>query len=217
MKSQCVEPDFNPVDYQDLVKLLFWTIKMNLTTIDLIKQEIIKQVKEQLIWTDLIYDVDYQLKPFDNETLKNLLNYDSPGNATIDLNIKVLATLTKAIDTNTIKIINNMHYNSKTVINLSTVKFAIRQFNFSSFTVGQLKTSIFQDINQTFEFYQISLDYLGDYGVKPLDDATLNQFLTSKKFIRLTIIIYAQDESLKAINGTTLELVNRFWCFNYSI
>lgn len=208
VKSQRVPPDPNPVDYQDLGKLSFWTIKMNLTTVDLIKQEIIKQVKEQLARTDLIYDVDYQLKPFDNETLKNLLNYDSAGNATIDLNINALATSTKAIGTNTIKIINNTHYDSKTVIDLSTVKFAIRQFNFSSFTIEQLKAWIFQDINQTFEFYQISLAYPDDYGVRPLDDATLNQFLTAEKLTRLTITIYAQDESLKAINGTTLELVN---------
>ncbi len=175
---------------------------MNLTTVDLIKQEIIKQVKEQLVQADLIYDVDYQLKPFDNETLKNLLNYNNASNATIDLNINALATSTKVFGTNTIKIINNTHYDPKTVIDLSTVKFAIRQFNFSSFTVEQLKTWIFQDINQTFKFYQISLDYSGDYGVKPFDDATLNQFLTSKKLTRLTIIIYVQDESLKAINGT---------------
>lgn len=70
---------------------------------------------------------------------------------------------------------------SKTIIDLSIVKFAICQFNFSSFTVEQLKAWIFQDINQTFEFYKISLDYPDDYGVKSLDDATLKQFLTSEK------------------------------------
>lgn len=100
--------------------------------------------------------------------------YDSEGNATIDLNINALATSTKAIGTNTIKIINNTHYDPKTVIDLSIVKFAIRQFNFSRFTIEQLKAWIFQDINQMFEFYQISLDYPGDYAVKPLDDATSN-------------------------------------------
>lgn len=72
----------------------------------------------------------------------------------------------------------------------------------------QLKAWIFQDINQTFEFYQISLDYPDDYGIKPLDNATLKQFLTTEKLVRLTITIYAQDASLKAINATTLELVN---------
>lgn len=107
VQSHRIGPDPNPVDYQDLGKLSFWTIKMNLTTVDLIRQEIIKQVQSQLTRTKLVYNVDYELKPFDETTLKKLLTYDAEGNSTINLNINALATSTKAIGSNTITIINN--------------------------------------------------------------------------------------------------------------
>lgn len=99
-------------------------------------------------------------------------------------------------------------YDPKTVIDLSSVNFAIQEFNFSDFNIEQLKSWILKDINQTFDFYKISLVYKTDYGVKPLDDTTLKQFLASKTRFNLNITIFAQDKSLKCINGITLQLIN---------
>jgi len=113
---------------------------MNLTTIELIKQEIINQVTKQLAKINLSYQADYQFQSFDDESISKLLNYDNNGNATINLTIKALATSTKVIGTNTITIINNINYDPKTVVDLSNVKFVTQQFNFSNFTIEQLKT-----------------------------------------------------------------------------
>lgn len=206
--AQRIPPNPEPADYLDLSKIAFYTIKMNLTTIELIKQEIINQVTKQLAKINLSYQADYQFQSFDDESISKLLNYDNNGNATINLTIKALATSTKVIGTNTITIINNINYDPKTVVDLSNVKFVTQQFNFSNFTIEQLKTWIFQDITQTFEFYQISLDYPNDYGITPLDELTLEQFLTNEMITNLTITIYAQDASLNAINATTLKLIN---------
>ncbi|MGL5268890.1 MAG: Mbov_0399 family ICE element protein, partial [Spiroplasma sp.] len=106
------------------------------------------------------------------------------------------------------KVINNTHYNPDTVIDLSKIKFQNQRWNFSEFSVDQLKTWILEDIEKTFVANKIDLKYLDDYGVKPLDDETLQQFIKSENLVSLTITIYSQDDSMKTKGYTTLELIN---------
>jgi len=114
---------------------------MNLTTVELIKQEIINQIRNQLANVDLVYTVDYEFYPFDDESINKLLDYDSSGNATINLTINALATSTKTIGSKTIKIINNIHYDPNNVVDLSKIEFtpAMQPFSFHDFTVEKLK------------------------------------------------------------------------------
>lgn len=208
IKSQRAGPDDKPKNNFNLSEVKFETIKMNKSSVDEIRKEIINQIQERLNRTDLIYDVDYELKPFDDASLKKLLLYDSKGSATINLTIIALDTSTRLIGTNTIKIINNINYDSTKVIDLKKINFETQRFDFNNFTVNKLIEWILLDINQTFTYYKINLNYPYDYGVKPFDRAVLQQFLTSTKTVRLVFTIYAQDSSLKTKNSTTLELVN---------
>lgn len=207
--AQRIPADPNPATYQDLSKILFSTIKMNLIAIDLMREEIIEQVKKQLVSTNLIYNEDYELTPFDDAKIKELLNYDSKGSAATDLNIKALATSTKAIGSNTIRVINNIHYDRDQVFDLASIApWSFRQ-NFSQLSVQQLKNNwILGSINSKLEVAYADLLYQTDYEVQPLDDETLQQFLKSSEPIELKIMVMALDESLKAINYTTLTLIN---------
>lgn len=211
--SQRISPNPEPVNYLDLSKIALYTIKMNLTTVDLIKEEIIKQVKKQLTGIDLIYQADYEFYPFDDESIRKLLDYDSNDNATINLTINALATSTKAIGSKTIKIINNTHYDPDNVVDLSKIEFkpAMEPFSFDNFTVKQLKQWILTYINNSFKGnknYLVPLEYDIDYGISPFDDESLEHFITSEKRISLEFIVYAQDASLKAINATKFVLIN---------
>lgn len=210
--SQTIPPDPNPINMKDLNEISFDTIKMNLTTVDLIKEEIKKQVKKQLTKsgaTNLVYDEDYQFQPFDNETIAKLLDYDSAGSAMIDLNINALATSTKAIGSNKIIIINNTHFDPDKVFDLSTINPWSYTQNFSQLTVEKLKENwILGSIAKQLIKAKAELVYQTDYGVRPLNDEILQQFLTNEKRVSLIITIYAQDTSIKAINHTSLELIN---------
>lgn len=203
----------DPVNYLDLSKIALYTIKMNLTTVELIKQEIINQIRNQLANVDLVYTVDYEFYPFDDESITKLLDYDSSGNATINLTINALATSTKTIGSKTIKIINNIHYDPNNVVDLSKIEFtpAMQPFSFHDFTVEKLKQWILIYIDNTFKGnknYLVTLDYEIDYGITPFDDETLAQFITSNERTSLEFTVYAQDSSLKAINGTQFILIN---------
>lgn len=211
--AQRISPNPEPVNYLDLSKVDLYTIKMNLTTVELIKQEIINQVRKQLSGVDLIYTADYQFYPFDDESINKLLDYDSSGNATINLMIKALTTSTKAIGSKTIKIINNTHYDPDNVVDLSKIEFtpAMQPFSFHDFTVEQLKQWILTYIDNTFKGnknYLVALEYDIDYRIMPFDDETLAQFIASKERISLEFTVYAQDSSLKAINATKFVLIN---------
>jgi len=114
---------------------------MNLTTIELIKEEIIRQIRENLNKFDLIYTLDYVFYPFDDESINKLLDYDSNGNATINLTVSALSTSTKVIGSKTIKIINNTHYDPNNIVDLSKIEFfpEMAPFSFHNFTVEQLR------------------------------------------------------------------------------
>lgn len=211
--AQRIVPDPNPVTYFDLSKVDLYTIKMNLTTVELIKQEIINQVQKQLTNANLIYGIDYEFYPFDDESIKKLLDYDNNGNATINLTINALATSTKAIGSKTIKIINNIHYDPDNVVDLSKIEFtpAMQPFSFHNFTIEHLKQWILIYIDNTFKTnknYLIALEYEIDYQIMPFDDETLKQFINSTTQINLEFTVYAQDNSLKAINATKFILIN---------
>lgn len=211
--SQRIAPDPYPINYIDLNQINLYTIKMNLTTIELIKEEIIRQIRENLNKFDLIYTLDYVFYPFDDESINKLLDYDSNGNATINLTVSALSTSTKVIGSKTIKIINNIHYDPNNVVDLSKIEFfpEMAPFSFHNFTIEQLRQWILTYVNNTFKSnknYIIALEYDIDYGITPFDDETLKQFINSKERTSLEFTVYAQDSSLKAINGTQFILIN---------
>lgn len=207
--SQWNQPDPNPADYQDLGKITFWTVKMNLTTVDLIKEEIIRQIKNQLSKTNLEYIDDYEFNPFDDKSIEQLLNYDSEGNAEMSLNIKATSTSTKAIGENSFNVVNNTHFDPNEVFDLSSIEPWTIIKNFSERTIAELRDNwILGSIADKLKNAKADLVYEIDYEVKPLDDEILQEFLDSKERFSLEITIAAQDSSLKAINGTTLEMVN---------
>ncbi|MBE4704428.1 Mbov_0399 family ICE element protein [Spiroplasma platyhelix] len=207
--AQRIPVDPNPANYLDLSEISFWTIKMNLTSVDLIKEEIIKQVQSQLAKTSLIYQEDYQFKSFGDDRIKELLDYDSEGDATIELDISALTTSTRAIGSNTIKVKNNIHYDPDRVFDLSKIKPWFYTQNFSELTIEQLRDNwILASIEKKLISAKAELVYQTDYGVQSIDDETLAQFISSKELVSLSITIYALDSSLKVINGTTLELTN---------
>lgn len=208
VKSQHIGPGVDPGEDFDFQDMKFETIKMNKDNVNEIREEIKKQVQEQLEDSKLVYGEDYELKPFDDDRLNQLLNYDSNGNAMMTLTISALATSVAVIGSNTIEVMNNLNYDPDKVVDLKNIKFDTKRYNFSEFTVDQLREWIFKDINSTFNRYQVSLDYPEDYGVSPLDEDVLTEFLTSKNVFSLVITIYSQDESIKAKNSTTLELIN---------
>lgn len=210
--NQTIPPDPNPASKKDLSSIDFDTIKMNLTDIELIKAEIKKQVRQQLTKYGakaLIYDEDYELKPFDNESVKKLLDYDNEGNATVTLSINALATSVNAIGTKEISIRNNIHYDPDQVFDLAKINPWSYTQNFSQLTINQLKDNwILGAIKARLANAKVVLDYQSDYDVKPLDEEGLQQFIDAKEVTHLKIMIAATDESLKAINHTTLALTN---------
>lgn len=82
------------------------------------------------------------------------------------------------------------------VCNINSIKIDNQsqiEINSDNFKTNDDKTNI-----NNIHFYNeiINLDYPNDYDVKPVDDATLNQFLTNENY-NLLIPIYSQNESIK--------------------
>ncbi|WP_308149669.1 Mbov_0399 family ICE element protein [Spiroplasma sp. AdecLV25b] len=213
LSRNAIPPDPQPVNYVDLNKISFDTIKMNLTTIDLIRNEIVFQINKALNKYYLVNNIDYEIKPLDNTSLKQLLNFKTVGDiqeAKMTISINSLDTSSRAIGNTTIKFINSPQYNPKTVVDLSSIKMQTWEYNFKTFSITKMRQWILTDIsNELITHGGGILKYNFDYSVSNLDDKTLTDFLDNSKGTKtLTFTIAAFDESMKAQGSTSLTLIN---------
>lgn len=201
-------PDPNPITYFDLGDLTIVSLKMNMTTIELIKQELVRQIKEKTKGTKLVYNEDYHFDQFDDSVLSKLLEYDNNGIAKINLSISALPTSTRAIGTKSFVVVNNLNFDPDHVVDLDQIKFAPYTANFSEFTVEQLRKWILTGVANKVADQAISISYPDDYGVQPLDDAILQEFIVSQEPFTLALTIYAAEDSAKTVGATTWALTN---------
>lgn len=207
IKTQHQEPKVNPGNNIDLNTIQLAAIKMNTNEINMVRNNIITSVTKQLSNYQLEYNLDYQINNLETNLIK-LLDFDHSGNAIVKLTISSLDTSIKTRNSTTITVRNSKHYDPNKVTDLSKIKFDCYQYNFSQFTIEQLRGWILTAITNKFQSLNINLVYQIDYNVRLLDNAKLEQFISSKELTNLEIIIQAEILSDLAINSTNLILIN---------
>lgn len=206
-----VNPD--PVNNVDLSNITIDTIRMNCQTVDNIRLKIIVEVAQKLSKYHIYNNVDYEIKPFDKDTLVKLLDFKTAGTteiARLTLNITALPTSTIAIGSATALFENSPQFDPDHVIDLSTITMSNVEYNFNGFKVEKLRQWILTDIsNKLINNGTSSLKYQTDYVVNNLDDKSLQTFLNNnKKVTRLMFTISVNDDSVKAANQTTILYIN---------
>lgn len=207
VKSQQIGPDSRIINMIDLNNIILDDIKMNYTSFNKIRNDIINNVSKQLQKYNLEYNHDYQIINFEL-SLNQLLQFDFNNNSQITLNISALATSTKARNSNVIKVRNSKAYDSDKIIDLAKIKFDLYQFNFSKFEVEQLQYWILRVINNKFQNLELNLNYQSDYEINPFDISTLKDFINNKTTVTLNFVIKSQLSSNNIVNSTLLTLIN---------
>lgn len=212
VKTQKVGPGVNPDNQIILNNLHLDDIKMNKANIADIKDEILhgaNGIIKQLSKYKLEYEIDYQIVDLELKAKELLNGYHNSGQAVVKLTIKALDTSTKASGiSNPIQVRNSKTYDPNNAVDLSNINFDAYRYNFSPFTIEQLKVWILQAIDKKFQSLNLKLVYQVDYHVSSLDDETLAQFIKTKELTKLELIIKADIMSDNAKNSTLLILIN---------
>jgi len=213
LNRNAIPPTPHPINYLDLSKLNLDSIKMNLTTVDLLRHQIVFAIIKLLNHYQLVNNSDYEIKPLDDTSLQQLLQFKTVSDiqiATLMININSITTSTRAIGNTTIKIKNSPQYDPKHVIDLSNIKLQTWEYDFHNFTIDQIRKWIIDDIKINFINQGASnLIYDLDYHVSNLTDGILKDFLDNRKAIKtLVFTIRADDDHMQVQGSTTLMLIN---------
>lgn len=207
VNSDRIGPGIDPNDTVDLKNIVIDDIKTNNSDINLLREEIVNKITTKLNDYQLIYQVDYQIDDLE-ANLKKLIEYQEGHDVSVTLNISALETSIKARNSRQIRVRNSRDYHPEDVIDLSKLKLSSYRYDFSQFSIEELRAWILSSIDKQFTALAVTLVYQADYLVDNLEDETLSQFINTKGLVELTFRISAVFESNLAVGSTTLLYIN---------
>lgn len=200
---------------------LSFVIKIINNKIINIKYNIVSIIQNRLKKYKLLYLQDYNIF-YKNQIIDNfsdeifdLALAQKNQNQWIWINIEIKASqFSKLVFGNrVIQIGNYQNLNFTKIFNLQTININDQIFNFTNFSVNDLKIWLIKYIKFNINDIGIKLIYENDYNIFPLEEQIFLNFIEIKEFYkigcsRLSIIVYSAPNSLLTYNFTTFTIVN---------